>query len=1504
MACKFDYIENSALSKAEKEQKTLEHQLLAKQLIEVKLTDWSNEKLTVYPSRKEEFDDFVQYTLGATDKISTSPVYNKNQKLIAYRVRVNVLNGESTEEFDLDKGFYQGMFNTDVFQSISNEFEDQVEEHETVFDNIFDKVVQKLKNYKRNFKSLADSYQIGMKIKDIDKVVINLTADEFKMKMKGLSSYIVGSVNQIDYLSKKFFGTKDGKFKSIRERLNNLPIDEKDRKLELHSIASLLNQGKEYYHLFDELETIKQELKKLPEYKDLNPRSIDNYNREKLSNFLDTIFIEYNLSEEAKQSVLDNLVVKNQEGTYEGYLDSSSKLYQAIKTRTNVDTSTLFEKIEEGLKSSELKTGSLFSKLLKALNKRQDLQVQFNDLYLDVATKTLYPEYLKAFTTDEFKLTEEQFRSLLQNADEDSSFLSSWLGAAVDSSDQLLAFISTYLKRNLNDLHLYKTKNNEALIDVIKETGFDKLSKEEQQKSFDKMMLKTKTLKTDRFDALIQLTEDEVADLLPDDYVALNLFGKTTYYATQPDEVIYSEFDNIRYNIESRIFHHELQANVHDIVQRMNLYPNISAEDFVAQLKDLLPNVENIERFFTTRDKKKLVLNQEIQESLKDYKYSAIRNSIKAVLQMEFYKTRLILKPNQEIQKLQKELNLDTIDWTKENKDLKAKKEFQKNIKEQEVRKYSEATTSLGFVLKNQFDRVFGRNVQYEIEGDNRITTKEILLKDVEGNKKWVEVSLVETPETRYVNFSESVIDSLNYYTYSGEFQTFTDSYKNPKLNLNSNEKKVFDKIKSLIREGRRMFGQNASITPYIFYTEQKSFIEKLKENPKETLANSFDLSPEEDSYPLMKNGKYVDAEGNEVTNPVYVSKKEYDLNNKELHLVQPKYNNYVPVASRNRNLIDVALLYNNAAKTYAQQQELLPQINLIKTLIEGDEKASISSEQGILGRKTTKRNLLGKLMYGKQGQQQLVPATKLNEQLQNMINQLFYLEEEKDTIIDLGVTQISANKLANKLSGFNNLQVMMWNVASMLPNFSIAAVQMRSEAVLGEFFNTTDYNKAFKNVFSKEGLPRFFSDITKTTIRDKSKYAQLAVRYNAIQGEAMDSSGVVHKEDLAKKIFSNAAFFNQNAIEFLNQVLTMEMAMRGFMLPTGNSLWDAIDKNWKEGEPIRYDDSITSQIPNFNELELDFMSRLQALNRRLHGAYAKEDKNELQRLWYGRLMMMYKKYLYPSFKSRFGEQKHSFELRTTQEGYFRTYFKELFKELKGATENKAIYEGLIETGWKKSLKTVGKGLLKTNLTALDNATFKLASKNIKSVDDFLYGETLDERKRRAIKRAAWEMGTFLQFLIIAKVLGVIVDNYWDDDEESVGKKMLQVLEVNAYRMQNDLGIYLPFVYIPGLNEGIPAGITIDQLYRTFRDPFSSVRMIDNTTGFFRQLTGIEWQEDGVNFTFNDLYEREGYGYEKGDSKLLVKGYKTFLSPYWQMLKFMSPEEQLRYMNLMFKNSK
>ena len=106
----------------------------------------------------------------------------------------------------------------------------------------------------------------------------------------------------------------------------------------------------------------------------------------------------------------------------------------------------------------------------------------------------------------------------------------------------------------------------------------------------------------------------------------------------------------------------------------------------------------------------------------------------------------------------------------------------------------------------------------------------------------------------------------------------------------------------------------------------------------------------------------------------------------------------------------------------------------------------------------------------------------------------------------------------------------------------------------------------------------------------------------------------------------------------------------------------------------------------------------------------------------------------------------------------------------------------------------------------------------------------------------------------------------------------------------------------------LPGATTLDQIIKIIRDPFVAYRSVDNTVGIFKQVTSFDFVDDDGDFNLHwgifDEYEKSGRGYEKGDLKISRKLQKSVIAPWYNTVKFFSPEDQLNMLDLLFKNSK
>jgi hypothetical protein len=277
------------------------------------------------------------------------------------------------------------------------------------------------------------------------------------------------------------------------------------------------------------------------------------------------------------------------------------------------------------------------------------------------------------------------------------------------------------------------------------------------------------------------------------------------------------------------------------------------------------------------------------------------------------------------------------------------------------------------------------------------------------------------------------------------------------------------------------------------------------------------------------------------------------------------------------------------------------------------------------------------------------------------------------------------------------------------------ANFQILFESAAGEFYNKSDLLKAKRAVYTgnkKAGvrsvMQDFLSDFGK--ISGKTLTSQLFDIFDPLQGEFSDQYGrKVSQSKLSSLLSRDTWFFNQYIGEVEAAMTSMYAMLSGYKVDEDGNVYaldDYLekkrqDKALAEGkESTDLDVQLTYQETNdftkefrkiknslLESFELDAKNRIkvkdgvkwdfdsdehQALKTRLHGInkelqgnYNKFDQTAIQRHWYGRLAIMYRKYLIPMARRRFGSLRRNEEIGTIKEGYYRTFFKYLLTDFK-----------------------------------------------------------------------------------------------------------------------------------------------------------------------------------------------------------------------------------------------
>jgi hypothetical protein len=410
------------------------------------------------------------------------------------------------------------------------------------------------------------------------------------------------------------------------------------------------------------------------------------------------------------------------------------------------------------------------------------------------------------------------------------------------------------------------------------------------------------------------------------------------------------------------------------------------------------------------------------------------------------------------------------------------------------------------------------------------------------------------------------------------------------------------------------------------------------------------------------------------------------------------------------KDLLRSTLIFSEMADNYKSMNDTLPSVSILTDLIKGNVKLNIDS-----------RTTVGVKDAVTKGAWTGADAQKINNQLLEFLDKVVYGEYE---IVDkIPGTNISLNKLARKAGALTAAVQLMGNITSAINNATIGNFNNIVQSIGGKYFTQGDYASATATYTSS--LPSLIQDVANGV--PKSKIGILAEIYDAIQGEYTDGYGRKISGSLARKLFTtDAGYFLTKATEQQIQYTGMIALLKGTKVKTSIgemiSLWDAYDEKGKLKPGVKFTEDDRFQV----------MQTMHKLNKEMHGVYNKFDSPTLQRRWYGKLAMMFRKHVYPSIRKRWVSEYIDMEEGDWTAGYYNIFLKKVVQSFK-----------------------------EKSLTAFSAAT---------------------EDEKIAIKKSMFEIATFIAVNMLVYGLSGL-----DDDDDPVTANA----ELQLRRFSDDLGFYL-----------------------------------------------------------------------------------------------------------------
>ena len=647
--------------------------------------------------------------------------------------------------------------------------------------------------------------------------------------------------------------------------------------------------------------------------------------------------------------------------------------------------------------------------------------------------------------------------------------------------------------------------------------------------------------------------------------------------------------------------------------------------------------------------------------------------------------------------------------------------------------------------------------------------------------------------------------------------------YTNPKYTAIQNDprlKKYYDFTVEEFKKGQKMVGINRFSKnkwdefSYIMPSIRKSEFDKAREDglissTKDMLKDGFSTQSTDSQW-----GVYNDRSGELIKSvPVY-------------------YTGVEDSKTISKDIASSLYGFRHMAHNYKAKSSIVGQVMLFKEYMAGRDTLKVDSAgiEMINGM----ADQLGIKMPAKE------PGESYNYQHVNeWIDMIMFGQKEFQANFNIGGKDFSANKVAGALNGFMAMNTLAFNALQGTNQVILDNMSLVAESMAGEFMSKGDLAWA-KGEYWRSGAA--FSDIGK--FMPETKLGKTLEFFDALN-EFTDNEGNKLVGSKLRKALST------DNLMFIQQGAEHELAstrMLGLMKATTGKLKNAKGEVLlnDKGEPANIYEmlvidekgkmSIDPKVVGFNKS--DFINLIQGLSRKTNQTKGTFDRAMLNRRWYGKLAMLFRNWMVPGIRRRYGHGGFSGSTIHTDE--------ELGK----------VTQGMYVSFWNMVTESYSN-------KALPMTTYR----------------TMTTMEQQNVKRTMVEMSS----LISALALVAALSNLDDDEETWVSNFMLY----QAKRYEMEIMQWTPLV---GTKEA----------FRILKSPTATARPVEQGVALIEQLVFLELPHMlGMPVDKSKIfYQRKKGRYNKGDRKLRKK-INDLIPVLRGIQKTSTPEEGVKWFNSM-----
>lgn len=564
------------------------------------------------------------------------------------------------------------------------------------------------------------------------------------------------------------------------------------------------------------------------------------------------------------------------------------------------------------------------------------------------------------------------------------------------------------------------------------------------------------------------------------------------------------------------------------------------------------------------------------------------------------------------------------------------------------------------------------------------------------------------------------------------------------------------------------------------------------------------------------------------------------DANGEKVRLIPQYFTGLVDSRTISRDVANSMIKFHDMSNRYTAKSDIIGVVTMMEVAIGSRQQVTMTPTGDYVKDRTAQR--LGiNLDAGTSGQE-----SNTMRQLRSFIDNVVYgisEEEMNNRMNQMG--GLSANKMSQFAIGMTAFSTLSLNWLQAGNQLILDTMTGTQEAVAGDYYGVKDLAYARSKMYLLGGGLGLMNDKLLPNFGKKNKLAKFLERFDAFQDFGSEF-GTEAGSRLKKAMNRDAGFIFQHSAEMMTvgeRTLAMANTYRGKLLDkNGNVILNENGKPANLYEVMQVSETgklvMDPRVANFDERA--FVAKLHGMMKRTNQLKGSFDRVHAQRHAYWKLATLFRNYLVPGLRKRFGSFDGAMvdiEMASVNEGYYAT----VVNELSNAYYD--IREGKIGS----ALKRLGPGIFNRNK---------------------------DNQTKANMRRFYYELMAAQVATLLAMALSDMMD---DDDDDSY---VAHYVNYQLLRLRSEW-----------------AQFRSTDLFTVVQDPTAVANPIIHlgeaiaaTKDYLGYKVGLVDEEDVV-------YQRRSGRYEKGDLKV-VKEILDFAPGLRGAFTASDPEEAARYYDM------